>query len=214
MMLLQPKLLALISWHFVPPRIKTVSLSFQEVQLSPDSPALRCKTSTGHPRPFLPQSLSRDAFMQLHQLAHLGIRGSQALIGEHFFWLHMRRDTAHWTRECLACQASKVQCHVRSPLQHVPVPAESFTHIHVDIVGPLPPSRCHSYLLIIVDQTSRWPETLPMTSISAEECARTFTLGWVARFGVPLDITSDRRRQFTSAIGITSPPLSAPRYIA
>lgn len=40
----------------------------------------------------------------------------------------------------------------------------------------------------------------PMTGITAEECAWTFTLGWVARFGVPLDITSNRGRQFTSAI--------------
>lgn len=39
-----------------------------------------------------------------------------------------------------------------------------------------------------------------MTSVTADECARTFTLGWIARYGVLLDITSDHGRQFTSGI--------------
>lgn len=39
-----------------------------------------------------------------------------------------------------------------------------------------------------------------MAGISVEECVRAFSLGWVSRFSVPLDITSDRGRQFTSSI--------------
>ncbi len=31
------------------------------------------------------------------------------------------------------------------------------THIHVDLVSPLPPSRGHTYLFTIIDRTLRWP---------------------------------------------------------
>jgi hypothetical protein len=78
------------------------------------------------------------------------------------------------------------------------VPEGAFTHVHVDIVGPLPTCRGATHLLTVIDRSTRWPEALPLSGITAEECAHAFCLGWVARFGVPLHITSDRGRQFTS----------------
>jgi hypothetical protein len=75
-----------------------------------------------------------------------------------------------------------------------------FAHIHVDLVGPLPPSRGHTYLFTIIDRTSRWPEAIPLAFITAADCARALFAGWVSRFGVPVTITSDRGAQFTSAL--------------
>ena len=63
------------------------------------------------------------------------------------------------------------------PLSTLPVPDARFQQIHLDIVGPLPPSRGFSYLLICIDQFSRWPEAFPMTDIAAESVARTFISG-------------------------------------
>jgi hypothetical protein len=71
----------------------------------------------------------------------------------------------------------------------------------MDLVGPLPPSRGHTYLLTIIDRTSRWPEAIPLASITAADCARALFAGWVSGFGVPPNtITSDRGAQFTSAL--------------
>jgi transposase InsO family protein len=75
-----------------------------------------------------------------------------------------------------------------------------FAHLHVDLVGPLPPSRSHTYLFTIIDRTSRWPEAIPLASITTADCARALFAGWVSRFGVPVTITSDRGAQFTSAL--------------
>ncbi len=75
-----------------------------------------------------------------------------------------------------------------------------YTHIHVDLVGPLPPSRGHTYLFTIIDRTSKWPEAIPLSSITAADCARALFAGWVSQFGVPATITSDRGAQFTSAL--------------
>jgi transposase InsO family protein len=60
--------------------------------------------------------------------------------------------------------------------------------------------RGHTYLFTIIDKTSRWPEAIPLSSITAADCARALFAGRVSRFGVPATITSDRGAQFTSAL--------------
>ena len=50
----------------------------------------------------------------------------------------------------------------------------------------------------MMDRTTRWPEVVPLSSISAESCVRAFI--WISRFGIPAVLTSDRGSQFTSSI--------------
>ncbi len=61
------------------------------------------------------------------------------------------------------------------------MPHHRFTHIHVDLVGTLPPSRSHTYLFTVIDRTSWWPEAIPLTSITAADCARALFANWVSR---------------------------------
>ena len=108
-----------------------------------------------------------------------------------------------WTKQCLQCQRSKIQTHTHAPLQHFNEPAKRFSHIHIDIVGPLPPSAGLTHLLTIMDRTTRWPEAIHLRDTKTTECARALISTWLARFGVPLDMTSDRDPQFTSAMWST-----------
>ena len=92
---------------------------------------------------------------------------------------------------------AKVQTHTKLSLATYPLAHQRFAHVNIDIVGPLPQSQGHRYLLTMVRFT-RWPEAIPMPDATVKTCARAFLFNWVARFGVPVDISTDRGPQFTA----------------
>uniref|UniRef100_A0A5S6Q225 RNA-directed DNA polymerase n=1 Tax=Trichuris muris TaxID=70415 RepID=A0A5S6Q225_TRIMR len=159
-----------------------------------------CDTAHGRIRLYVPGSMRREIFDALHSLSHPSIRGTKRLVSQHYIWPLMNRNVADWTRTCCACQRSKVQRHTKAPPTIFEIPDRRFDHVHLDIVGPLPPSRGNSYLLTMVDRFTRWPEAVPIPNASAPVIARAFVSTWVARFGLPAAVTTDQGRQFQSSL--------------
>ena len=175
------------------------SLQLSRVDFGPGC-VLLCDTSTGRARPVVPPGFRRAVFDAIHNLAHPSIRSTRRLVAEKFVWPGMNTDVATWARSCTACQTAKIGRHVRAPVERIKVPNLRFAHVHVDLVGPLPTSGGFTHLLTIVDRFTRWPEAIPLADTSAAACASAFVAGWIARFGVPSDVTSDRGPQFTSGL--------------
>ena len=135
-------------------------------------------------------------FTTLHGLGDPSHRATKPLINSRFVWHQMNIDIANWCRSCTA----KVSRHNRPVFGKFEEPTERFDHVHVDLVGPLPYSDCFKYLLTCVDRFTRWPEAIPILDIRAESVADAFFRGWVARFGTPATITTDRGAQFESRL--------------
>nr|VZI08247.1 unnamed protein product [Spirometra erinaceieuropaei] len=91
-----------------------------------------------------------------------------------------------------------IQRHSKAPIGTFPGPGSRFSHVHLDIVGPLPLSNGCSYLLTCVDRFTRWPEAIPLPDIAAPTVVKAFLSRWVAIFGAPSTITTDRGAQFES----------------
>ncbi|BHF64834.1 hypothetical protein SprV_0200784100 [Sparganum proliferum] len=72
------------------------------------------------------------------------------------------------------------------------------SHVYLDIVGPLPLYNGCSYPFTCVDRFTRWPEAIPLPAIAARTMAKAFLSRWVAIFGAPSTITTDRGAQFES----------------
>ena len=108
----------------------------------------------------------------------------------------MKKDIQQWCQECHACQASKLHRHTCAPLQERTLPTTRFQSIHIDLVGPLPVSQNNRYLLTIIDRFTRWPEAIPLPDSQVATCAMALLQHWIARFGVPEDITTQQTKLY------------------
>jgi len=136
-----------------------------------DTPVL-CDVSTGRPRPLVPTTFRREIFDLIHGLAHPSIHSTTKLVSEKFVWHSMKRDLRDWVRSCEHCQRSKIHRHTKPPIQDLPQPTQRFSYIHMDVVGPLPPSEGKRYIFTIIDRSTRWPEATPMEDTTTRSCAQ------------------------------------------
>ncbi|CAH8467182.1 unnamed protein product [Schistosoma bovis] len=178
----------------------STSLQYQEVPLATTSGTILCDTSTGLPRLIVPSAYRRLVFDALHGLSHPGIAATLRLIAARYVWPSMNKDVRMWAKQCLQCQRSKVHRHVAAPLGTFATPDARFDHVHLDIVGPLPPSHGYDHILTCIDRFTRWPEAIPITSVTAETVAHRFVERWIALYGCPSTVTTDRGQQFESAL--------------
>lgn len=175
--------------------VKLVPINIPATKLS-----LVCETSTGKNRPYLPKPLRESMFHSLHDLSHPGVKATRKKVSQLYFWPNMSVDVNKWSTACDLCQKNKVTRHVKSPIVQIPIPTGRFEHIHMDLVGPLPPSAGNVYMLTMVDRFTRWCEAHPIPDQTADTVARTFLEQYVSRFGCPLKISTDQGTNFESKL--------------
>ena len=159
------------------------------------------------PRILVPTSLQHSVFDSVHQLVHPTFKAGYKLIKQKYWWSGMSKDISKWSLSCKPCQLAKIHRHVKAPLHHLPPPTDRFSHIHVDLVGPLPQCEGKNMLLTVIDRWTSWPEAYPLSSTgdgaSSQACAKLIVREWIPRFGVPDVITSYRGPQFTLALWVS-----------
>lgn len=181
-------------------RTAITGLQLKDIPFGPNNTTLLCDVSLGRPRPLVPASFRRRIFDTLHGLSHPGIRATRKLVARKYVWHGLGRQVGEWAKTCIACQRAKVNRHLRTPLSTYNEPILRFDHVNVDLVGPLPPSNGFTHLLTVVDRVTRWPEAIPLASTKTKDVADAFLSGWITRYGLPSDVSSDRGPQFTSQL--------------
>lgn len=179
---------------------RTASSHYKLEKISLPDGDIYCEVSTGKNRPYVPSELRKEIFNKLHNIAHPGVRASRKLINTRYFWPNQNKDINNWAKSCLSCQKSKTHRHTKTELTRFNIPSGRFEHIHIDIVGPLPPSNGCTNILTTVDRFTRWPEAYPIQDMSAATVAKVFIEQHISRFGVPTIITTDQGTQFESKL--------------
>ena len=96
----------------------------------------------------------------------------------------------------------KVTRHTKTPRGQFNEFPMRFSHVHMDIVGPLQPVSGYTgrYIVSFIDRATDWAEAAVIDSITAEVVSQSFIATWFSRFGVPLFLTTDRGSQFESEL--------------
>jgi hypothetical protein len=107
-------------------------------------------------RPVILTQDRKTVFLAVHSLAHQGTRVTRQMLSSQVVWRGMASDIAAWCRDCQNCCRAKVTAQPSAPIQPIPVPACRFSHVHVDIVGPLPAAAGgFQYILTVINRTTR-----------------------------------------------------------
>ncbi|GFW82638.1 retrovirus-related Pol polyprotein from transposon 17.6 [Trichonephila clavipes] len=135
----------------------------------------------------------------------------------------MSGEIAEFVQTCKGCQLRKPEkIGDRAPITPIVRPELPFEIVNIDVIGPIqPPSgRGHKYVLCMMDQHTRWPEAVPLRSLTAKNACDSL-LQIFSRTGIPSIIASDQgtnfksalTQEFTKRIG-SSPRFSCPGYPA
>ena len=121
---------------------------------------LYCET-THSPRPMVPVELREVIIQTFHALGHPNAKETTRRISEFYYWPKLKSNVEQFVSTCHPCQSVKPG-KIRPELGKFPLPDKRFANVHVDVVGPLPESRGFTYLLSVMDRSSRHYECIPM----------------------------------------------------
>ncbi len=150
----------------------------------------------------VPASMQTEVLQACHnppQSGHLGEGKTLERLRQSFHWYGMGGDVHLYIQRCRHCNACKVAGPTkRAKLQNYQAGAP-MDRIHIDILGPFPVSSSgNKYVLIIIDQFTRWVEAFPVPDQGAETTAKTLVYEFISRFGAPLELHTDQGRNFES----------------
>ena len=133
---------------------------------------------------------------------HMGAGSTFKRIRPFFFWPGYNREVSEYCRSCDICQRTCPKGRVPpAPFQRLPVIDVPFSRVAIDLIGPISPvsARGARWVLTVVDVATRYPEAIPLRSITTEAVAEALVEVF-SRTGLPDEILSDNGSQFTSDV--------------
>ena len=143
---------------------------------------------------------------------HMGCDKTLARVMDRFYWPGIWGDVRRWCASCPECQLVNPPAVPKAPLQPLPLMEVPFERVAMDLIGPFQRSaRGYRFVLVLTDYATRYPEAVPLRTISATSVARAL-LQVISRVGIPKEILTDQGTQFMSRtlkelyglLGITS----------
>lgn len=147
----------------------------------------------------IPTQLTHQLIEQAHIppiSAHQGVAKTLELLRRYFYWKGMAREVKDFVGHCQLCKMSKpVNFITRPPMGEHIVTVRPFQRLYCDFLGPYPrTSRQNTYILIVIDQFSRFVMCKPVRAATSKEIVK--YLSWIFNlFEVPETLFSDNGKQ-------------------
>ena len=128
---------------------------------------------------------------------HFGIDKTRLKVREFATWYMLRESCEDFVKGCGICNRQKRGAPKPRGEQQLFHAGHTLERVHIDIMGPLMPTQQgNKYVLVIVDQFTKWVEAYPLKDQTGETVARVVAEEFIARFGCPLEIHTDQGRNF------------------
>ena len=151
--------------------------------------------------PMVMQPHILEACHNLPSVGHQGEDRTRERVKERYFWHGLTKSVKQFVQSCEVCNRQK------KPNRHAKMGMTSFhagapmERVHLDFLGPLPKTpKGNEYILVMVDQFTKWVECVALPSQNAETTAHAAVSEFFSRFGYPLQIHTDRGSNFESQL--------------
>ncbi len=115
-----------------------------------------------------------------------------------FFWPSVQEHVRRWCAACRECQLVNPPAISKVPLRPLPLLEVPFQRIGMDLIEPLERSaHGHRFALVLVDYATRYPEAVPLHTISTKSVADTL-FRIISRVGIPKEILTYQGMVFMS----------------
>ena len=148
----------------------------------------------------VPEVMKSTIIQMNHNIPMAGHNGQENTlrrVRRGFYWYGMRKDIKQYVKTCSVCNRNKKVNHkpkAKLKSYHAGIPME---RVHMDILGPLNISkRGNKFVLVMVDQFTKWIEIQALPHQGAELIAETALNEFFSRMGCPLQIHTDQGRNF------------------
>ena len=154
---------------------------------------------------YAPPDFRQEILEQAHGAALAGHDGqlkTKERIMQTYFWPGLDGDVQQHVRSCHRCQLRRTD-HPQPPplLSPLPIVNEPNIRMHADLFGPLRVSdKGKRYLLCMTDACTKYVELVALENKEASTVAEAIFNRWICRYGVPLDIVTDKGREFCAEL--------------
>ena len=154
-------------------------------------------------RPVLPASLVEGVARAVHSHplgAHLGARRLVSVLTKRYVVTNGLQEVQKVTSGCMRCLQRKPPLQ-KAGLYAAKPPTTPWKTVAVDFAGPLITSSNGSkYVLVFVDQFTKWVELVPTADQLASTVVQAFYTQVICRHGCPEYLLSDRGPQFIGSL--------------
>ena len=114
----------------------------------------------------IPRSLQRKVIQIAHE-GHQCIVRTKQLLREKVYFPNIDKLVEETCQSCIPCLAA-TEKNVLEPLKKGKMPENAFDQVYLDFCGPFPDGKDGKYLLVLIDEHSRFPIVEILSSINAK----------------------------------------------